>query len=375
MKRFAACLLVAVGAVACSPDDDSTTFDYGRDVVDESSLPTDDGWTPTEVPETPDMFGLDLDGDGFSPADGDCDDTEPRINPAAFEVPGNLRDDDCDGAMDEDEGCDCHAEPNLPDGLDLCDSRFLVSWEERCFAPACGSGAGTLTRFGDPGNDLGPRFGCAYTLLGTAPLDIALCNPEYCPGGRRQPGTDYYESGWFATCETESHETDPSPSGPDSALICDTHQLVLNFRAPRNAVGFSFDFVYLSTEYPEWVDEGFNDTFYAIVDRPAAGERRNISFDEAGHEIEIDNAFFENPPVTNISGTGYDGTCTNEDFSRTVCGSSTGWLRTSWEVEPGEEFTLTFSIHDEGDGIYDSTVILDNFQWSPDPVDPGTVII
>ncbi len=36
---------------------------------------------------------------------------------------------------------------------------------------------------------------------------------------------------------------------------------------------------------------------------------------------------------------------------------------------------LTFSIHDEGDGIYDSVVIIDNFQWAVGEVDPGTIII
>jgi hypothetical protein len=92
-----------------------------------------------------------------------------------------------------------------------------------------------------------------------------------------------------------------------------------------NANGFSFDFVYLSAEYPEWVNEGFNDTFYAILVDHLAGEaRQNISFDDFGHEIEVDNAYFESPPVTDIGGTGYDLTCTNEVGPLTsVCGSST----------------------------------------------------
>ncbi len=43
---------------------------------------------------------------------------------------------------------------------------------------------------------------------------------------------------------------------------------------------------------------------------------------------------------------------------------STGWLRTNWPIQGGEEFTLTFSIHDEGDAIYDSLVLIDNFRWN-----------
>lgn len=37
----------------------------------------------------------DSDGDGFSAATGDCDDTDPAVNPGVTEVVGNFKDDDC----------------------------------------------------------------------------------------------------------------------------------------------------------------------------------------------------------------------------------------------------------------------------------------
>jgi hypothetical protein len=52
-------------------------------------------------------------------------------------------------------------------------------------------------------------------------------------------------------------------------------------------------------------------------------------------------------------------------------GSSTGWLYTEWPIEPNEEFTITFHIHDTADAILDSEVILDRFIFVKDP-DPGT---
>jgi len=44
--------------------------------------------------------GPDADGDGFSSADGDCDDSDPGIYPGATEYCNGL-DEDCDGSVDE----------------------------------------------------------------------------------------------------------------------------------------------------------------------------------------------------------------------------------------------------------------------------------
>ena len=50
----------------------------------------------------------DCDGDGFTPVDGDCDDTAADINPDADEVCGDDVDNDCDDVIDE--GCDSSIE-------------------------------------------------------------------------------------------------------------------------------------------------------------------------------------------------------------------------------------------------------------------------
>ena len=44
--------------------------------------------------------GSDADGDGFSPATGDCDDTNAAIHPGAIEICGDGLDNDCDGVAD-----------------------------------------------------------------------------------------------------------------------------------------------------------------------------------------------------------------------------------------------------------------------------------
>jgi hypothetical protein len=46
-----------------------------------------------------------------------------------------------------------------------------------------------------------------------------------------------------------------------------------------------------------------------------------------------------------------------------IPGGSTGWLSTTAPIQPGEDVILRFVIFDEGDGVLDSAVLLDNFQW------------
>ena len=48
----------------------------------------------------------DLDGDGYSVEQGDCNDYDPEIHPGAVELPGNTVDENCDNAL----GCDPTAE-------------------------------------------------------------------------------------------------------------------------------------------------------------------------------------------------------------------------------------------------------------------------
>ena len=53
-------------------------------------------------------------------------------------------------------------------------------------------------------------------------------------------------------------------------------------------------------------------------------------------------------------------------------GGATGWLTTQAPIAPGETFTLEFMIWDAGDGVLDSSVLIDNFQWIGGSVTTGT---
>jgi hypothetical protein len=86
--------------------------------------------------------------------------------------------------------------------------------------------------------------------------------------------------------------------------------------------------------------------------------------------------------VAELTGTGMDGLNPAPAFAgdpgycgtNNQVGGGTGWLVTSGNVVGGEVITLRIALWDTSDGYYDSIAILDNFTWSIDAAQPGTVI-
>jgi hypothetical protein len=236
----------------------------------------------------------------------------------------------------------------------MCDPTFYFSpnaWHSAPGGDPLANGAlDVLTRLGSFSNDLGVKAGCRYAVLSSG--EVGSPNP--------QPGTSF---GGTSTPDPAPDYNGTQIFGPDGNSCYDNAQLMVAIYAPANAHGFSFDFIYLSTEYPEWVGMSFNDAFYAVLEAASTngGLSTNIAFDHSPvhEEICVNSAFFEDPPETNLDGTGFGW----DSSSMQHIGGSTGWYRTEWPIDPNEVFFLTFSIHDESDGIFDSLVIIDNFRW------------
>lgn len=83
-------------AAACSP----STTGFGKPQPEDTGDTGEDTDDDTDLVDTADTDG-DLDDDGFTPEEGDCDDADVRVSPARDEEDEDGKDNDCDGRVDE----------------------------------------------------------------------------------------------------------------------------------------------------------------------------------------------------------------------------------------------------------------------------------
>jgi hypothetical protein len=90
--------------------------------------------------------------------------------------------------------------------------------------------------------------------------------------------------------------------------------LALGLKVPTGANCLTFDFKFLSEEYPEWVGKEFNDAFIAELDAStwstngnAISAPKNFAFDPSGNVISINSTGSTAMNPANAAGTTYDG--------------------------------------------------------------------
>ena len=347
---------------------------------------------------------VDDDEDGFTEEQGDCNDCDANVNPAAIEVltgdggeggaPPEPADEDCDDETDEVEPlCDVDlaigsADPR--DGaraLDICnfvDDGSPWGLLDARYVRANGTSANVLTDVGildGFGTNVNVQRGERMVGLSSGYArdagDAGACGTISCNNNRplvSPPDVD-------GDPNTQEFPQDSPGCQSTEKVIYDDIGLELSLRAPSNATGFRYRFKFHSFEFPEWVCTPYNDQYIALVDPPPAGAQdSNISFDSEGNPVSVNIAFFdvcdvatkssfafwctENCPLppepycpsgpAELTGTGFD--------SWGDAGA-TSWLGTQAPVEPGAEFTIRFAIWDTDDRNLDSTVLVDGFEW------------
>jgi hypothetical protein len=239
------------------------------------------------------------------------------------------------------------------------------------------------------GGQFNPHQGSfmAFLSTGTADDDVDTPSPPYLTC----PGTDFSVTYPNPMPLTAAQNVNPCGVGVDeSTQVAQPHdytELRMAVKAPINAGSFAFDFAFFSEEYPVYVCQGFNDTFLAIQTSKQFPTGQQIAFDANNHRINVNNAFFQdcNSCVNCVPGYTFTVNCTSNSLSllngtsyekllgpstapASQCNLSHGsggtdWLKTTSPVQPGEQFTLSWIIFDEHDGILDSSIILDHFRW------------
>jgi hypothetical protein len=291
--------------------------------------------------------------------------------------------------------------------LDLCDTDVVLHQTYETLQPplvqcTLEDTYEAMVKLGDgTPNDLDALLGGSYAVMGTGNVEgdhlSWWCDDAGHPSGY-----------WF------------DPFAPDEPWHGhDIFEWRIQLSAPAEAEAFRFRYVFFSVEYDEYISSGFNDKFYVILQAPStsSGQPTVINFTECRDPFYYDficpsddygcqvgerycyltvnsalseccwfpanSDYVDNSDTldacpggfaqTDISGTGFE--CAYNKWEDSEhSGSSTGWLQTSWPIQAGETFTLTFHIHDTSDGIYDSLVILDSFQFLTG-FEQGTIVV
>jgi len=353
------------------------------------------------APDTDSDIDIDTDTDTDTDADGDGD----------------------GGPVDEVIEMDCSAcegvGPDLESmlcAIDLCDFGVVSQNQYTTLGDMVGSAGGctledtyeAVEHYGFASNDLAPKLNDSYAMMSTGLVE-ASDNSTAC---------------WVA--EEGVYVDDPFTNdlcwdadvGKHACPIYDAMKWKITMTAPEDAKAFRLKYVFFSAEFDDFIGASFNDKFYVILeaDSTEGGAETVINFTECrepewfdmqcpGPEygceageylcyVAVNSALSEccwypqgsgfasnpdDPPCpggtaqTDISGTGF--TCAVDAASDgNLTGSSTGWLQTAWPIDGGETFSLTFHIHDSEDQVFDSTVIIDSFQFLR-TFDQGTIVV
>ena len=152
----------------------------------------------------------------------------------------------------------------------------------------------------------------------------------------------------------------------------DVSVLKIDLSVPATANCLTFDFRFLSEEYPGYVNLAYNDAFVAELDSSTwttsssmISAPNNFAFDSSHHVVSINSTGLGGMTAANGAGTAFNGGTTYAANGFVTpngsgpAGGATTLLRASSEITPGAH-SLYLSLFDQGDRFLDSAVFLDN---------------
>lgn len=175
--------------------------------LDSSTISTPaggDGGAPTSR--------VDEDGDGVSPADGDCDDGDPTVGPGATERCNGV-DDDCNGTLDDvpgaGEGCDSGMPGRCAGGELRClDARISCTPRFGPIAETCNGVDDDCNGVVDDG-DVGGGASCTSDSPGPCAPGVLRCDGGalVCVSTTTMPGPEVCANGIDDDCDATTDET------------------------------------------------------------------------------------------------------------------------------------------------------------------------
>jgi hypothetical protein len=371
---------------------------------------------------------IDADGDGYTTCGGDCCDStecdEPaKVNPGAFDVPGNGIDDDCDGIVDNSVGlCDQNLASNsqsaidFAKAIDICQMASMTDMKWGLVDAQLTLADGTGVPAADShsirqkfGTNVGPQGGTSMAMISSG-IAAGQGQTNPAPDGffSSDEGTSSNFPADFLAANAGTLPNSPGcpPADTSTGEANDPVMMTFKVRVPSNAHSFSLKLNFYTSEFPEWTCSPYNDFFVILLDSTYTGTPpnptdKNLAFysptnSDVKYPVGVNLAHGDTGLFTqcNNGPTGCDGvagtisTCvglndlvgTGMDVVDDSCGTggtvggATGWLTTTGNVVPGETITLRIAVWDTSDHVLDSLALVDAFTWSVDGAQPGTVI-
>jgi len=167
-------------------------------------------------------------------------------------------------------------------------------------------------------------------------------------------------AGYFMSDAGMTPTPDPNLAGIATAGVNDAAIIEFDFYAKSDTV--SFEYVFASEEYSDWVNSGFNDVFGFFVSGPGITGTMNVALiPGTATPVAINNVNNGNSPV----GVVPTGPCTNCAYYKdntngtTVCfDGMTQVLKAVIPVQICQTYHIKLAVGNVGDGAYDSGVFL-----------------